>query len=101
MDKKALTPTEFAALFSRERSWTYRQIKAGKIATISSYGRIMIPASEADRIAADINVSSVGSRQATGEGGDSKKRRPKIGSAAWSAWIERQTSRSSKRKGME
>jgi len=48
----AFSPREFAALFKKEQSWGYRQIYAGKVITITEYGRIMIPASEVERILA-------------------------------------------------
>jgi hypothetical protein len=41
---------EFAALFSRHKSWAYRQIAKGKIKAITGYGITMIPAAEVDRI---------------------------------------------------
>ena len=46
----AYTPAEFAALFGREKSWTYRQIYSGKLKTIKGMGGQLIPAAEADRI---------------------------------------------------
>lgn len=46
----AYTPAEFAALFGREKSWTYRQLYSGKLKTIKGMGGQLIPASEADRI---------------------------------------------------
>ena len=46
----AYTPVEFAALFGREKSWTYRQIYSGKLKTIKGMGGQLVPASEADRI---------------------------------------------------
>ena len=44
------SPGEFAALFGKSQTWGYRQIYAGKVKTITEYGRILIPASEVDRI---------------------------------------------------
>jgi hypothetical protein len=48
----AFSPREFAALFKKEQSWGYRQIYAGKVKTITEYGRILVPASEVERILA-------------------------------------------------
>lgn len=48
----AFSPREFAALFKKEQSWGYRQIYKGNVATITEYGRILIPASEVERILA-------------------------------------------------
>jgi hypothetical protein len=49
-DRVAFSPGEFAALFGKEQTWGYRQIYAGKVKAISEHGRILIPASEVDRI---------------------------------------------------
>jgi hypothetical protein len=48
----AFSPREFAALFKKEQTWGYRQIYSGKVKTITEYGRIMVPASEVERILA-------------------------------------------------
>lgn len=48
----AFSPSEFAALFGKEQTWGYRQIYAGKVKTLTEYGRIKIPASEIERILA-------------------------------------------------
>ena len=50
MPRAALSPREFAALFGKEQTWGYRQIYSGKVTTITEYGRILIPASEVERI---------------------------------------------------
>lgn len=44
------TPAEFAKLFGKSQSWAYRQLYAGKIEGITEYGRVMIPAIEAEKI---------------------------------------------------
>lgn len=44
------SPGEFAALFGKSQTWGYRQIYAGKVKTITEYGRILIPASEVEHI---------------------------------------------------
>ncbi|MES2659528.1 MAG: hypothetical protein V4689_12995 [Verrucomicrobiota bacterium] len=48
--KRTYTPTEFAALFGKEKSWTYRQLYAGKIEAITDFGRIQIAASQVEKI---------------------------------------------------
>lgn len=48
----AFSPGEFAALFGKSQTWGYRQIYAGKVKTITEYGRLQIPASEVERILA-------------------------------------------------
>jgi hypothetical protein len=48
----AFSPGEFAALFGKSQTWGYRQIYAGKVNAITEYGRMLIPASEVERILA-------------------------------------------------
>lgn len=50
MDKPAYTPEEFASLFGHEKSWTYRMRRTGKLKAITDMGKLMIPASEAERL---------------------------------------------------
>jgi len=64
MSQVAFSPREFAALFKKEQSWGYRQIYAGKVTTITEYGRIMIPASEVEKILASA-VRYDGSKKVT------------------------------------
>lgn len=49
-DKQAFNPTEFASLFGRHRSWSYRLLYAGLIQKLDLPGRILIPRSEAIRL---------------------------------------------------
>jgi hypothetical protein len=49
-DRVAFTPGEFAALFGKSQTWGYRQIYAGKVNAITEHGRILIPATEVERI---------------------------------------------------
>lgn len=46
----AYSPGEFAELFGKSQTWGYRQIYAGKVNAITEHGRILIPASEVERI---------------------------------------------------
>lgn len=50
-DRVAYDFDEFAALFGRDRTWTCRQVKAGRIKAITGFGKMMISAAEAERIA--------------------------------------------------
>jgi hypothetical protein len=50
LPRVAFSPGEFAALFGKGQTWGYRQIYAGKVKTITEYGRIQIPATEVERI---------------------------------------------------
>lgn len=50
MDRVTFSPGEFAKLFGKSQTWGYRQIYAGKVKTITEYGRILIPASEVEKI---------------------------------------------------
>ncbi|MDF1815631.1 MAG: helix-turn-helix domain-containing protein [Verrucomicrobiales bacterium] len=49
-EKVALTPAEFASLFGKSQSWGYRQLYAGKVKALTGYGRVLIPASEVERL---------------------------------------------------
>jgi hypothetical protein len=50
MERVTFSPGEFAALFGKSQSWGYRQVYAGKVKTITEYGRMLIPASEVKKI---------------------------------------------------
>jgi hypothetical protein len=50
MEKVTYTPTEFAAVFGKERTWAYRQLYNGKVQAITELGRTLIPKSEVDRL---------------------------------------------------
>ena len=46
----AYSPGEFAELFGKSQTWGYRQIYAGKVKAITEHGRILIPATEVERL---------------------------------------------------
>jgi hypothetical protein len=46
----AFTPAEFAATCGRHPTWAYRLLYANKIRAITELGRILIPASELERV---------------------------------------------------
>jgi helix-turn-helix protein len=46
----AYSPAEFAAACGRHPSWAYRLLYGGKIRAITELGRLLIPASELQRI---------------------------------------------------
>ena len=50
MEKVTFTPSEFAAVFGKERTWAYRQLYAGKVQALTELGRTLIPKSEVDRL---------------------------------------------------
>jgi hypothetical protein len=50
MERVTFSPGEFAELFGKSQTWGYRQIYAGKVKTITEYGRILIPAAEVEKI---------------------------------------------------
>ena len=50
LDRAGYTPAEFAALFGREKTWSYRQFYAGRLKMIEGYGGRLVPASEVERI---------------------------------------------------
>jgi hypothetical protein len=49
-NRVAYSPAEFAATCGRHPSWAYRLLYSGKINAITELGRILIPASELERI---------------------------------------------------
>ena len=48
--RAAYSPAEFAATCGRHASWAYRLLYSGKIRAITELGRILIPASELERV---------------------------------------------------
>lgn len=50
MERAALSPKEFAALFGKSQTWGYRQIYAGKVNAVTEVGRILIPITEIEKI---------------------------------------------------
>lgn len=50
MAKLIYTPKEFAELFGKERTWTYRQLYAGKVKAITKLGQVQIPHSEVEKL---------------------------------------------------
>jgi hypothetical protein len=46
----AYTLADFAGIFNKNRSWSYRLAAKGKIKTIHGYGCTLVPASEVTRI---------------------------------------------------
>ena len=43
-------------MFGKSQTWGYRQLYAGKVKSITEYGRILIPASEVERILAEAGI---------------------------------------------
>lgn len=50
MEKRTYTPSEFASVFGKERTWAYRQLYAGKVKAITKLGQIQIPHSEVEKL---------------------------------------------------
>jgi hypothetical protein len=48
--RAAYSPAEFAATCGRHPSWSYRLLYSGKVRAITELGRILIPASELERV---------------------------------------------------
>jgi hypothetical protein len=46
----AYSPKEFAELCGRHSSWAYRLLYGGKVKALTNLGRILIPASELERV---------------------------------------------------
>ena len=93
-EKKAYTPAEFAALFGREKTWTYRMLYKGKINGISDYGRMMIPASEAARIENEgkrylgRKRKEKADKKSPAKGGEEGSSKPPTGAVDWQDWVK-------------
>jgi hypothetical protein len=48
--RAAYSPAEFAAMCGRHASWAYRLLSGGKIRAVTQLGRLLIPASELQRV---------------------------------------------------
>jgi hypothetical protein len=103
-EKKAYTPAEFAALFGREKTWSYRMLYAGKIVGISDYGRMMIPASEAARVEADASryrgKKAAAKKAAKASRKESEPPAQKRGSSQWTAFVAKRRGNKPRGKGM-
>ncbi|MGC1321702.1 MAG: helix-turn-helix domain-containing protein [Candidatus Udaeobacter sp.] len=49
-NRAAYSPAEFAGTCGRHPSWAYRLLYSGKIRAVTELGRILIPASELERV---------------------------------------------------
>jgi hypothetical protein len=49
-ERAALSPSEFASIFGKQKVWGYRQCYLGRVNAITEFGRMMIPRSEIERI---------------------------------------------------
>lgn len=52
LERVAVTPNEFAALFGKATTWGYRAVYTGEVKVIRNMGRMMIPTSEVKRLLA-------------------------------------------------
>jgi hypothetical protein len=50
LDRVAFDFDETAQKFGRDRTWVYRQVKKGNLQAITGYGKMMIAASEIERV---------------------------------------------------
>jgi predicted DNA-binding transcriptional regulator AlpA len=48
--RAAYSYEEVAAMFGKNRAWTYRQVAKGRFKPITGYGTAMIAAAEIDRV---------------------------------------------------
>lgn len=48
--RAAYSPKEFAELCGRHTSWSYRLLYRGKVKALTDVGRLLIPASELERM---------------------------------------------------
>ena len=49
-NRAAYSPAEFAATCGRHPSWAYRLLYSNKVRAVTELGRILIPASELERV---------------------------------------------------
>jgi hypothetical protein len=50
LTRVAYSPAEFAESCGRHPSWAYRLLYSGKVHAITEFGRLLIPASELQRV---------------------------------------------------
>ncbi|MEA3207167.1 MAG: hypothetical protein QOE70_224 [Chthoniobacter sp.] len=100
LERVTFTPGEFAALFGKSQTWGYRQIYAGKVKTITEYGRILIPASEVERILATAARYEGIKKKLARTKAELQSMKPKLQSA-WEIFIrqKRSSNRNSRMKG--
>ena len=55
-NRAAYSPAEFAAFFGKHPCWGYRLLYAGKVKALTTLGRILIPASELERVLAPVET---------------------------------------------
>ena len=55
-NRAAYSPAEFAAFFGKHATWAYRKLYEGKVHAITTLGRILIPASELERVLAPVEA---------------------------------------------
>jgi hypothetical protein len=73
-NRAAYSPAEFAASCGKHPTWAYRLLYANKIRAITELGRILIPASELERVlslAEPYNPKRQPKLQSENEGGQS------------------------------
>jgi hypothetical protein len=86
LQRVTFSPGEFAVLFGKSQTWGYRQIYAGKVKTITEYGRIQIPAAEVERILATAGLYGLAKRKAPASKTELQKLAPKL-EGAWTRFI--------------
>lgn len=87
MERVTFSPGEFAALFGKSQTCGYRQIYAGRVVAITEYVRLLIPASEVEKILASAGRYE-GLKKPAQTKKDFEKLRPEIRDA-WSAFVRR------------
>lgn len=101
MEKVTYTPTEFAAVFGKERTWAYRQLYAGKVQAVTDLGRTLIPKSEVDRLLKEAGRyvgagAKVRKSKAGAEGSNGKK--PSSGAKSWAEAVKKRKTPSSQQQ---
>lgn len=87
--KVSYTPAEFAACFKKEKTWTYRQLYAGKIEGIYDFGHLRIAASQLEKITSSSRQHK-GKRAKANDPAEETGASPVIRASMrmlWSSWV--------------
>lgn len=84
-ERVAYSPGEFAALFGKSQSWGYRQVYAGMVAVVTQRGRILVPASEVERLLKSAGIY-IGRENASG--GRKRKKLSERDLSIWEKFIK-------------
>src|SRR4030095_5969257 len=96
--RAAYSPAEFAASCGRHPSWAYRLLYGGKVRALTDLGRILIPASELERVLASAAPYNPTPRKHTSPPATSRKGKPVGGAGNWAPSSEPLLTRSGRKQ---